>query len=152
MAAHLVEHRALHREDAPVRLVGRVRALEHVERLLEVAGIGERAAVGAEQRLVVRIMQRGGFQNRGGLRALAGRAQRLRVADRGVGDRADWRGIARRAPRFAAPFGLAARRGLEEIEPVVSVEPMVLQPASAPAISATAVSERRDEGKPRAQS
>ena len=67
MAAHLIEHRALHREDAPVGLVGRMRALQHVERLLEVAGVGERAAIGAEQRLVFGIVDRGGFENGGSL-------------------------------------------------------------------------------------
>ena len=87
-----------------------MRALEHVERLLEAAGIRERAPVGAEQRLVVRVMQRGGFQHRGGLRALAGGAQGARVTDRGIGiARIGAEFLAERL-RVAAPFGFAAGR------------------------------------------
>ncbi len=43
VAAELVEHRALRVEDAPVRIVRGVRTAEHVERLVVVAGIGQRA-------------------------------------------------------------------------------------------------------------
>ncbi len=83
--AHLIEHGALRRENAPVRLIRRMSAAEHVERLAEVSGIGERAAIGAEHDDIVRAVDRGLLQNGHGLRALAGRAQRLRVADRRLG-------------------------------------------------------------------
>ena len=108
-----------------------MRALQHVERLLEVAGIGERAPVGAEQGRIAGIVDRGGFQHGGRLGALAGRAQRLRVADGVVG-------IARIGAELLAASASLSRRqsaslrvaGLDEIEPVVSTEPVVLQPAS----------------------
>ena len=111
MPADLVEHRALHRQDAPVRLVGRVRAAEHFERLLVVAGVGERPAIGAEQRLVVRIVDRGLLEHGDGLGALAGRAQRLRRSGSPLRGRSDSRGSARpRLRRVAPPFGFGARR------------------------------------------
>jgi hypothetical protein len=62
-----------------------VRALQYFQRPLEVARVGECAAIGAEQRRIVGIVQGGCFQNGRRLPALAGRAQCLRVADRNVG-------------------------------------------------------------------
>ena len=85
VAAHLVEHRALRVENAPIRIVGRVRAVEHVERLLVVAGLGQRAAIGAEQRHIVRIADRGLLQHGHRLGALVGRAQRAGISDGGIG-------------------------------------------------------------------
>ena len=76
MLAHLVEHRALHRKDAPVGPLWSVRAAEHVERLLVVVGVGECASVGAEKFHVLRMRDRGRFEHGGGLRALADIAQR----------------------------------------------------------------------------
>ena len=99
VTAHLVHHGALHREDAPVGLVGRMRALQHVERLLEVAGIGQRAAVGAEQHLVRRDYAARRFR----ARRPPGCAGRSRAAPARSAphcrDRADWRGISRPALR-----------------------------------------------------
>ena len=48
VAADLIEHGALHRQDAPVGPIRRVRAVEHLERLRVIAVVGERAAIGAE--------------------------------------------------------------------------------------------------------
>jgi hypothetical protein len=108
VAAHLIEHGALHRENPPVRLVGRMGALQHAERLLEIARIGERAAIGAEQRLVFRVVDRGGLEHRGRLRALAVLAQRVGVADRVVGiARIGAEALAERLA-LAPPIGLAA--------------------------------------------
>ena len=45
VVAQLVERRSLHRKDAPVRIFGRMGLRQHVERLLEIAVVGERAAV-----------------------------------------------------------------------------------------------------------
>ena len=91
---------------------GRVRAVEHVERLLVVAVVGERPAIGAEHRVVVRIVDRGLFEHGGGLGALADGAQRLGVADRGLGVARI--GAIALAPdvHLAPPFGLGARRGV----------------------------------------
>ena len=46
VAAQLIEHGALRVEDAPVRIVRRVRPAQYIERLIVIAGIGQRAAVG----------------------------------------------------------------------------------------------------------
>ena len=48
----LIERRALRRQDAPVRIVRAVGAAEHVEGLLEIAVVGQRAAIAGQQRLV----------------------------------------------------------------------------------------------------
>ena len=85
MPSHLVEHSALHGEDAPIGLVGRMRAGEHVERLLVVADIGERAPVGAEQAHMFRILDRGLLEHGHGLGALAISTQSLRVFHRRFG-------------------------------------------------------------------
>ena len=84
MAAHLVEHGALRGQDVPVGLVGRMRAAEHFQRLIEIAGLGQRAAIGAKHGLVARVCDRGLFEHGDGLRALSGGAQRLRVVERRV--------------------------------------------------------------------
>ena len=55
-------------------------AAEHVEGRLRIAVVGERAAVSGEQRLVAGMGDGGLFEHGGGLRALAGGAQRLAVA------------------------------------------------------------------------
>ena len=82
--AHLVEHGALRRQDVPVRLIGRVGAVEHFERLLVFAGFGERAAVFAEHDLVVRVLHRHLLEDRDRLGALAGGAQRLGIVQRHI--------------------------------------------------------------------
>jgi hypothetical protein len=109
--------------------------LEHADRLLEIARIGERAAIGAEQRLVFRVVDRGGLEHRSRLRALAVLAQRVGVAGSRCRHRADWRG--RRSPSVSLSRRQSAslRWTGSEIDPVMSVEPVVLQPASPPAIS-----------------
>ena len=85
VAAELVERRALRRQDAPVGIFRRMRAAEHVEGLLEIAVVGERAAIAGEQRLVAGMGEHGLLQHRDRLRALAGVAQRLAVFEREVG-------------------------------------------------------------------
>ena len=60
-------------------------AAEHVEGGLRIAVVGERAAVAGEQRLVAGIGDGRLFEHGGGLRALAGGAQRLAIGQRGVG-------------------------------------------------------------------
>ena len=84
MAAHLVEHGALGGEDVPVGLVGRMGAAEHFERLIEIAGLGQRAAVRAKHGLVTRVRERDPLEDGDRLRALSGSAQCLRVVERRV--------------------------------------------------------------------
>ncbi len=85
MAAELIERGALHRKNPPVGIVGRVGAGEHVERLLEIAVVGQRPAVAGEQRLVAGMGDGGLFEHGGGLGALPGGAQRLAIGQRGIG-------------------------------------------------------------------
>ncbi len=85
VAAELIERRALRRQDAPVGILRRMRAAEHVEGLLEIAIVGERAAVAGEQRLVAGMGEHGLLEHRDRLGALAGLAQRLAVVERDVG-------------------------------------------------------------------
>jgi hypothetical protein len=85
MAAELIEHGSLHRQNAPVRIFRRMGAGENVERLLEIAVVGERPAEGGEQRLVAGMGDGGLFEHRGGLGALPGGAQRLAIRQSGVG-------------------------------------------------------------------
>ena len=106
MAAELVERGALHRQDAPVGIVGRMGAGEHIERLLEIAVVGQRAAIAGEQRLVAGIGDGGLFEHGDGLGALPGGAQRLAIGQRGVGIL----GIG--AIAFAVGFDRAPRIGL----------------------------------------
>ena len=60
-------------------------AAEHVEGLLEIAVVGQRAAVAGEQRLVAGMGDGGLFEHRNRLRLLSCRAQRLAVLQRRVG-------------------------------------------------------------------
>ena len=60
-------------------------AREHVERLLEIAVVGQRAAVAGEQRLVAGMGDGGLLQHGDGLGALAGGAQRLAIGQCRVG-------------------------------------------------------------------
>src|ERR1700738_4554478 len=86
-----------------------MRALEDLERLLEIAYVSESASIGAKQRAVVGIVQRGSFEHGRGLRALAGRPQSLRVVDRIVDiARVGAEAFAQRLA-VAAPVGVAAR-------------------------------------------
>ena len=87
-------------------LSGEWARLEHVERLLEIAVVGERAAIGGEQRLVAGMGDGGLFEHGDGLGALPGGAQRLAVAQRGLGIL----GIG--AIALAIDFGGAARIGI----------------------------------------
>ena len=57
-------------------------AVEHFQRLVIIPGLGQRAAVGAEHRLVVRLFDRSLLKDGDSLSALSRRAQRLRVAQR----------------------------------------------------------------------
>ena len=72
MAAHLIEHCPLHVENTPIRIVGRVGALERRKRLLILAGIRQRAPVSPEQRHAPWIADRGLLQDRHGLGTLVG--------------------------------------------------------------------------------
>ena len=149
VAAHLIEHRALHRQDAPVGLVLRVGAVEHVERLLVVAVVGERPAVGAEHDTIVRIVDRRLLEHGRGLRALADGAQRLGVADRRI--RIGRLGAVALAPgiHLLPPLLRGARRGVgrdraggvgDAGQPVVVEQPPTLSAAK------TATEARRRAG------
>ena len=85
MPAELIERGSLHRQDAPVRIVGRMGAGQDVERALEIAVVGERAAIAGEQRLVAGMGNGGLLEYRNRLGALPGGAERLTVTQRGVG-------------------------------------------------------------------
>lgn len=74
VAAELVEHRALRRQDVPVGILGRMRAAQDIERLLEIAVVGERTAVAGEQRLVAGMGEHSLLHHRNRLGALAGLA------------------------------------------------------------------------------
>ena len=110
VAAQLVEHRALRVQDAPVGIFGRVRAAEDVERLVVIAGLGQRTAVGAEQRHIVRIADRGLLQHRNGLGALIGRAQGAGISDSGIGVVVIVAIAGTQDVDRAPPVGVAARR------------------------------------------
>ncbi len=85
MPAKLVEGCTLHRENAPIGIFRRMGLRQHVERLLEVAIVGQRPAVGREQALVAGMGDGGLFEHGGSLRALAVGAQRLAIGQRRVG-------------------------------------------------------------------
>ena len=85
MTAHLIERGALHRKNTPVGIVGRMGARQHVERLLEIAVVGERAAVSGQQCLVAGMGDGGLLEHGGGLGPLPGGAQCLAIGQRGVG-------------------------------------------------------------------
>ena len=110
MAAELIEHRALGVEHAPVRIVGRMRPAENLERLIEIASFGQSAAIGAEQRHVGGVADRGLFEHGDRLGALVGGAQAARIDHGGVGIVRI--GAVARARGFERlpPFGVAARR------------------------------------------
>ena len=63
----LIERGALHREQPPVRIVGRMGAGENIERLLEIAVVGKRPAITGEQWLVAGMGDGGLFKHGGGL-------------------------------------------------------------------------------------
>src|SRR6185369_1671603 len=67
-------------KNAPVGIGGRMGAAEHVEGGLRITVVGERAAVGGKQRLVAGMGEGGLFEHGGGLRPLAGGAERLTVS------------------------------------------------------------------------
>ena len=84
VAAHLVEHGALSGQDVPVGLVGRMGAVEHFQRLLEITRLGERAAIRASTALSLGLRVRP-FEDGDCLRALSGSAQGLCIVDGGLG-------------------------------------------------------------------
>ena len=151
MPAELIERGSLHRQNAPVRIVGRMGAGKHVERPLEIAVVGERAAVAGEQRLVAGMGDGGLLEHRNRLGALPGGAERLAIAQRGV----DILGIG--AIAFAIDFDGAARIGIdwharlglasafELIEPVMS--DMVLQPPRLAAKIAVTAADARSRAR-----
>ncbi len=110
IAAELVEHGALRVEDAPVRIVRGMRAGQHIERLVVVAGLGQGAAVGAEQLHVMRVADGRLLQHGDGLGALVGGAQRAGIGDGRVGVVGIF--AVMRAPdiKRTPPFGVGARR------------------------------------------
>ena len=114
MPAQLIEHGSLHRENTPIRIIGRMGARENIERLLEIAVIGERAAIAGEQRLVAGMGDGGLFEHGDCLAALSRGAQRLAIGQCGVrilGIGAIALAIKlRRAPRIG--IGARARLGL----------------------------------------
>ena len=74
VATHLIKHRALHVENAPVRIVRLVSAIKGRKRLLVLAGISQCTAVITEQGHVARIANRGLLKHSHSLRPLFGRA------------------------------------------------------------------------------
>jgi len=105
MTSHLVEHGALHRKKVPIRIVGRMGARQHVERLLEITIVGERAPESGQQRLVAGMGYGGLFKHGRRLGALPGGAQSLAIGQRGIGIP----GIG--AIAFAGDLGRALRIG-----------------------------------------
>ncbi len=79
--AELVEYRALRRKNPPVGLIGRMGAVEHLKRLLQIADLRQRLAVGSEQDGIARLTQGSLLEDRDGLRTLAAGAQRLRIGE-----------------------------------------------------------------------
>jgi hypothetical protein len=106
VAAELVEHGALCRQNPPVRLLRCVGAAEHFERLVEMADIGKRTAIGPKQRRVVGLGKRCLFQDRYGLGALAARTQSPRIGKGGL------RIVRVGAVALAKRLGLASPLGL----------------------------------------
>jgi hypothetical protein len=85
MPAELIERGSLHRQNSPVGIIGRMGAVENVERLLEIAVIGERPAEAGKQRPVAGMGDGGLFKYGNSLGALSGGAERLTIGPRGVG-------------------------------------------------------------------
>ena len=79
VAAHLIEHRTLHRQDMPIGLIWRVRTVKDLRSLIVISRFGQRAAVCVEHCLVARAFDRGLFEHGDGLRALPGAAERLGI-------------------------------------------------------------------------
>jgi len=84
VASHLVEDRALHIEDAPIGCVRRMCVIERDQRLLVLARIGERAAIGAEQWHIVGIPDGCLLEYGNRLGALVARAQCARIGNGGI--------------------------------------------------------------------
>ena len=87
IAAELIEYRTLRIEDFPIGLIGRMRAAQDLERLVVIAGVSQRAPIGTEHRLVVRIADRSLLQHGNGLSTLLGGAQCPRIIDCHLGIR-----------------------------------------------------------------
>ena len=89
-------------------------ARQHVERLLETAVVGQRAAESGQQRLVAGMGDGGLFEHRRRLGALPGGAQRLAIGQRGVGilgiGAIALAGDFRRALRIGTGAGIGLRR------------------------------------------
>ena len=85
MPAQLIERGSLHRKNTPVRIIWRMGARENIERLLEIAVIGERAAIAGEQRPVAGMGDGGLFEHGDRLAALPRGAQRLAISQCGIG-------------------------------------------------------------------
>jgi hypothetical protein len=84
--------------------------IEHVERPFVIADLGERAAIGAEQAAMLRVLDRGLFEHGNGLRALTIGPQRPGIIDHrfgvvGIG------AVALRPRQRRGPIGTPARRG-----------------------------------------
>ena len=81
MTSHLIEDRTLHVEDAPIRVVGRMRAAERFDRLFVLARFSQRTTIGTQQRHAARVADRRLFEHSNRLRTLIGRAQGARIGD-----------------------------------------------------------------------
>jgi hypothetical protein len=77
--------RALHRQDPPIRIFRRVRLAQHIEGLLKIAVVHERAPIACKQHLVAGIGDARLLEHGNRLRPLTGGAQRLGVVQREVG-------------------------------------------------------------------
>src|SRR5260370_2400279 len=84
MPAKLIERGSLHRKNSPVGIIGRMGAGENIERLLEIAVIGKRPAIGGEQRLVAGMGDGALFEHGYGLRALSGGTEWLNISQGGL--------------------------------------------------------------------
>ena len=126
--AELVERRSLRREHPPIRIVGAVGAAEHVEGLLEIAVVRQRAAVAGEQRLVAGMGDRGLFEHRNRLGLLSWRrAAPCRIAAPRRHP-SGWRDSAPgRARRRAADRRRGSVSAFSPSEPVMSDSPEVWQ-------------------------
>src|ERR1700722_7084146 len=79
MAAELIERGALHRKQAPIRIIGGVGAVQDVESLLTVSIVRHRPPIPRQQRLVAGMGNRGLLQHGRRLATLSGGAQRLAI-------------------------------------------------------------------------
>jgi hypothetical protein len=62
--AELIEHCALGREDSPIGVFGGVGAAQHIECLLEIAVVPQRAPIAGKQRLVAGMSDAGLLDHR----------------------------------------------------------------------------------------